>query len=173
MYDTDVLIVGAGPTGLALALELALQSVSFRIVERSAARSDKSRALVVQPRTLELLNRHGDAGSQLVSKGMKATGAVIYVNKRQVADINLTDFGFTSTAFPQPLIISQAETEHFLEGRLEAYGHQIEKSVSAKEIHQDDGRASVTIEREDGSLETIHAKYIVCQVNYDTSHHQC
>jgi len=59
MAETEVLIVGARPAGLMLALELAPQPIPFRITKASLVRSDKSRALVLHPRTLEFLARHG------------------------------------------------------------------------------------------------------------------
>lgn len=76
MYGCDVLIVGAGPVGTTLALELAYQKTSFRIIDQAPERSDKSRALVVQPRTLELLNRHGHA-EQLVPQGRVVWGGAV------------------------------------------------------------------------------------------------
>ncbi|KAH9905856.1 hypothetical protein F4778DRAFT_681677 [Xylariomycetidae sp. FL2044] len=87
MQEVDVLIVGGGPTGMALALELAAQGISYRIINKDAERSPYSRALAVQPRSLELLHRHGDARS-LVASGTTAEAAMICVNGRQIATIS-------------------------------------------------------------------------------------
>lgn len=59
MQDIDVLILGAGPTGLTLALELSVQNIPFYILSKKVARSQKSRALVMHSCTLEVLGRHG------------------------------------------------------------------------------------------------------------------
>jgi 2-polyprenyl-6-methoxyphenol hydroxylase-like FAD-dependent oxidoreductase len=83
MGDIDVLIIGAGPTGSVLALELATQNVSFRIIDSTPIRSDKSRALAVQSRSLELLNHHGIA-QKLIEGGFPNLGVRIFCNKRFV-----------------------------------------------------------------------------------------
>ena len=76
--DEPVLIVGAGPVGLTLALALRRQGVALRIVDKAAARTDKSKALVIWPRTLELLDIHGcaqlvvDAYETLTAEGIPA-----------------------------------------------------------------------------------------------------
>ena len=88
--DYDVLVVGAGPVGTALALELAIHRVSFRIIDRLPVRSDKSRALVMQPRTLELLNRHG-AADTIVQRGRTLRGGSTFINNRPAASANLDD----------------------------------------------------------------------------------
>ncbi|KAK3940838.1 putative aromatic compound monooxygenase YhjG [Diplogelasinospora grovesii] len=160
MQDADVLIVGAGPVGTALALELALHKVSFRIIDRDPVRSDKSRALVVQPRTLELLNRHG-AAQGLISRGRIAHGAAFFVNRKLVTKLNLDDLGTTDTEFPLPLMISQVQTEHFLDECLAKYGIRVERPVVAKDIVQDDDAVTATLEMPGGNIETARFKYAV------------
>jgi 2-polyprenyl-6-methoxyphenol hydroxylase-like FAD-dependent oxidoreductase len=102
MEDTDVLILGAGPTGTMLALELALQAIPFRIIDSVPTRSDMPRALIVQPGTLELFARHGIA-NDIAALGNVGTGARVFVNKKLAAELDLSDLGFDNTAFPLPL----------------------------------------------------------------------
>src|SRR5277367_7031173 len=83
---TDVLICGAGPVGLAMAAELTRYGLAVRIVEKNAQRTDKSKALVVWSRTLELLNRTGCTES-FISTGRKATGANISAGREPIARI--------------------------------------------------------------------------------------
>lgn len=161
MQSTDVLIIGAGPTGTTLALELALQSIPFRILDAAPTRTTQSRALVIQPRSLELLARHGLAPA-LLAAGAVGTGARIFVNKTQVAELDLSDLGFDDTPFPLPLWISQAETEHVLDEALRHYGHVVERPFTAEKIEQDDSGVTVVLRKgEDGSEERVRAKYVV------------
>ncbi|OCK95659.1 uncharacterized protein K441DRAFT_658371 [Cenococcum geophilum 1.58] len=105
MAETEVLIVGAGPAGLMLAPELASQPIPFRITEASLVRSDKSRALVLHPRTLEFLARHGIV-QNFLSRGTFNDSVRIFANRKFVFEIDLKKPPFRDTMFPNPLIIS-------------------------------------------------------------------
>jgi 2-polyprenyl-6-methoxyphenol hydroxylase-like FAD-dependent oxidoreductase len=160
MPDVDVLIVGGGPTGTMLALELAIQKVSFRIIDKEPVRSDKSRALVIQPRTLELLNRHGIA-RDIIALGTVGTGIYIFVNKKLAGKVDLDDLGFDDTVFPLPLWISQADTENLLDQALQRHGHKVERPFTAEKIEQDDTGVSVVLCGADGAEERFRCKYAV------------
>jgi 2-polyprenyl-6-methoxyphenol hydroxylase-like FAD-dependent oxidoreductase len=160
MQDIDVLIVGGGPTGTMLALELALHKVSFRIIDKEPARSDKSRALILQPRSLELMNRHGIVG-ELTKLGTTGVGARVFINKKLAADIDLDDLGFDDTAFPLPLWISQAETEHLLDNALKSHGHEVERPMTAEKVEQDDTGVNVTLRGPNNTEEQMRCKYVV------------
>jgi 2-polyprenyl-6-methoxyphenol hydroxylase-like FAD-dependent oxidoreductase len=160
MADVDVLIVGGGPTGTMLALELAMQKISFRIIDKEPVRSDKSRALVIQPRTLELLNRHGIA-HDIIALGTVGTGICVFVNKKLAGELNLDDLGFVDTAFPLPLWISQADTEHFLDQALQHHGHKVERPFTAEKIEQDDTGVTVLLRGADGDEGQLRCKYVI------------
>ena len=142
-----------------MALELALHQVSFSIVEKSPSPSDKSRALVLHPRSLELLRRHGIA-DDLMRRGTLGTGARVFVNKKKAAVFNFTDLGFDHTAFPQPLWISQAETEALLLSRLQSYGVEVERGVTAEGFEQDESGVTVTLSK-DGVTGHIRCAYVI------------
>jgi len=104
---TDVLIAGAGPVGLTLANELARYGVSVRIIDKAAARTDKSKALVLWPRSLELLE-HGGYVEPFLAAGNPATGAHLSDGSRTVAEVKLAGI---DTRYPFALMIPQSETE--------------------------------------------------------------
>src|SRR5204862_6838384 len=85
--ETDVLIVGAGPTGLMAALELASRGLSLRIIDKAPERSDKSRALAVQARSLEMLQKHG-LTERLIEAGQKAVHAQFIVGRGRRYDVD-------------------------------------------------------------------------------------
>ncbi|KAI1444543.1 FAD binding domain-containing protein [Annulohypoxylon stygium] len=157
--ETDVLIVGGGPTGVALALELAAQKIPFRLIDKDLQRSDKSRALGIQPRTLELMNRHGNV-RDFISRGNLSHGTTFYINGKKAADIDISGLA-DDTAFPLILIISQVETEVYLDECLANYGFAVERGLEAKSIVQDPKGVTVTLNKPDGTQETVRAKFVV------------
>src|SRR5258707_267403 len=108
----DVLVVGAGPTGLALAAQLHAYGGRFRIIDRSLDRAHESRALGVQPRTLEVLAALG-ISDELIRHGNRAVRVKLHFGHR-VAPVQLFDIGTSDTQYPYLLFISQAHTERIL-----------------------------------------------------------
>ncbi|KAI8954668.1 FAD-binding monooxygenase [Xylaria longipes] len=160
--QVDVLIVGGGPTGMTLALELATQGVSFRIIDKATERSPYSRALVVQPRTLELFNRHSPSDTEdLVAEGMTAPRASICVSAKKVADVNASDLKIPGTKFPSSMTITQFETERWLEKMLAKHAVQVEMGTEAKNIIQDAEGVTVTLSTKNGGEEEIRVQYVV------------
>ncbi|KAI0146758.1 pentachlorophenol 4-monooxygenase [Pestalotiopsis sp. NC0098] len=160
MTNVDVLIVGGGPTGQTLALELSAQQIPFRIINKSAERPPYSRALVIQPRTQELLNRYGNV-RELLGLGFSAATTTFAVKGKWVANMSSDWKGITTTQFLKPVVISQAETEKYLDTILAKQGVTIEMGVEAKTITPDADGVTVVLASEDGREETIRAKYVV------------
>lgn len=176
MSTTDVLVVGAGPVGMAMANELAMQGVSFRLVDKASARSDKSRAIGVHTRTMEVLSRYGDHVDELLAKAHKMRGNALWVNRKQYVLLD-QDQGqgqdeqqaaaaapgdeVPESRFPGPFVISQVDTEAFLERRLAERGVAVEYTVGAKSIAQDEEGVTVVLTKGDGSEETVRCKYVV------------
>ena len=102
-HDTDVLIVGAGPTGLVLALWLTRLGVRVRIVDKTAEPGTTSRALAVQARTLELYSQIGLADT-VVERGRKVAAVNLWVAGKKVAPLVFGDMGAGLSPFPYALI---------------------------------------------------------------------
>lgn len=164
--NADVLIIGAGPTGLALALELHVQNVSFRILDSKPIRSDKSRALVLHPRSLELLSRHDGIVPNLMKLGKQNLGLRMFVDKKYCFELDFSDegkdsIGFIDTEYRTPLMVSQAEIEGVMEARLKELGVEVERPMVAEKLSQD--AQGVTLSVRNSSidvLEEIRAKYV-------------
>src|ERR671935_227785 len=102
MRDAEVLIVGAGPTGLVLALFLERLGVRVRIVDKTAQPGTTSRAIAVQARTLELYRQIGIA-DDVVQRGLKFVAANLWVAGKQVGRVPFGDMGRGLSAFPYML----------------------------------------------------------------------
>ena len=86
--EKDVLIAGAGPVGLVMAIELARYGVAVRIIDKAPQRTDKSKALVIWSRSLELLERAG-CSAGLVDAGYKVSSLNISANRKSIAHFTL------------------------------------------------------------------------------------
>jgi 2-polyprenyl-6-methoxyphenol hydroxylase-like FAD-dependent oxidoreductase len=153
-----VLVVGAGPTGLTLAAFLRRWGVSVRIVDRNADRAMESRALGVQPRTLEVLHALGLA-DELIARGNPAAQLRIHGAGR-VAKAQLFDIGIHDTRFPFLLFVSQTETEAVLGEELAATGGAVERRVELVSYEQSDSGVRCLLRHPDGELEHVRARYL-------------
>jgi 2-polyprenyl-6-methoxyphenol hydroxylase-like FAD-dependent oxidoreductase len=154
----DVLVVGAGPTGLTLAAQLQALGASFRIVDRQPDRVHESRALGVQPRTLEVLRGLGVTG-ELLERGNDAIWLRLHAGGRTVR-VRLFGLGLADTAFPFLLFVSQAETEAILGDRLAAGGARVERTVELAAFTTDPDGVTCTLRHADGRTEQVQARYL-------------
>jgi 2-polyprenyl-6-methoxyphenol hydroxylase-like FAD-dependent oxidoreductase len=156
----DVLVVGAGPTGLTMATQLAARGIGCRIVDKAPVRSDRSRALVVHARSLELMQKMGIA-DELVELGRRTIKVTPFVNGRRAVDVEFGDIGVDDTPYPFVLFVSQAETERALEGHLESLGGKVERPVELLTFAQDPEGVDARLRHADGREEVVRARYIV------------
>jgi 2-polyprenyl-6-methoxyphenol hydroxylase-like FAD-dependent oxidoreductase len=149
MYDVEVAVVGAGPTGLALAAELRLAGITCRVFERRSDEPNITRAFAVHARTLELLDARGLA-EPLLSGG-------IHVPAISPAPGALLDLTTLPTRFPMLLIVPQSGTEQVLEKRARDLGAEIVRGVEVVGLDQDSGGVRLDLA---GSA-PVRAQYVV------------
>src|ERR671936_383234 len=123
--DTDVLVVGAGPTGLMLANQLGRRGVRALIVDRHAGPSLQTRALGVQARTLEIYSHLGIV-ERALELGKRATGANLWAEGRRAARVPLGDIGRDLSPYPFLLILGQDENERLLTEALRKYNVDVQ-----------------------------------------------
>jgi 2-polyprenyl-6-methoxyphenol hydroxylase-like FAD-dependent oxidoreductase len=155
----DVLIVGAGPTGLTLAAQLQAFGTSLRLIDRQLDRVHESRALAVQPRTLEVLTGLGLADT-MVERGNPAVELEMH-GRFRTTRAPLFDIGLDDTRFPFLLFLSQAETEAILGDHLVAGGARIERGVELVALTQHTDHAACTLRHRDGHTEQVGARHVV------------
>ncbi|MBV9449751.1 MAG: FAD-dependent monooxygenase [Streptosporangiaceae bacterium] len=159
METLDVLVVGAGPTGLVMASELLLHGAAVRLIEARRDRLDQSRAPGIQPRSLELFDRRGLA-RELISRGESVRRFVRYAPGHKPVEITL-DMGARDTRFPAMLMVSQTETEDILERHLASLGGKIEREVTLTGLRQETDGVDATVRHADGNEELIRVRYLV------------
>src|SRR5689334_4498703 len=154
-----VLIVGAGPTGLVLALSLTRLGVPVRIVDQAAEPGTTSRALAVQARTLELYQPLGLA-APVVDRGVRIVAANFWFRGRRVARAVFGDGGVGRSPFPYAVIFPQDEHERLLIDRLLQLGVSVERRVQLTAFDDAGDRVRARLRRADGSEETCEASYL-------------
>ena len=157
MSNADVLIAGAGPTGLTTAIELARRNVNVRIIERRTQPSTRSKALVVHARTLEFMDILGIA-DEMVSRGYTSPGIDFSSNSEK--PLRASMYGL-DTRFPFILVLPQAETEAILERRLNDLGVEVERGNTLTNFEEIDDGIHSTIEPIEGDSFKIQSRYLV------------
>jgi len=159
MPDTPVLIAGAGPTGLVLALWLTRLGVKVRIIDKAAEAGTTSRALAVQARTLELYHQVGiDAAA--IAAGVKVENLNMWVGGQRRASAPLKDLGKDLTPYSFALILPQDIHERLLIERLATLGVKVERTTELLRFTQHDRGVTATLRAPNGAEETCEAQYI-------------
>lgn len=155
---SEVLIVGAGPTGLALACDLRRREVSVRVVEQAAGLFPGSRGKGVQPRTLEVLDDLGVIAPMLASGGPAPVG-IVWQNGERRGEYRMFEDAAPSPAEPYtgPWLVPQWRTQEILYARLLELGGSVEFGAALRGLAQAGG--GVTAELSDGR--TVRARYAV------------
>lgn len=161
--STDVLVVGAGPTGLTLACELRRRGIDCRVVEKAAEPHHRSRGKGLQPRSLEILDDLGIAGAAL-ERGRRDNHLRLYVGGRLTAEIRIPARPpAPGVPYPDLLIIPQWCTEQVLRDRLESLGGRVEHGRELSSVEQDGEGVTATVRApaEGGAAARVRARYVV------------
>ncbi|AUX19628.1 FAD-binding monooxygenase [Sorangium cellulosum] len=157
----DALVVGAGPTGLTLAGELARRGLTVRIVDKALEPpSDHSRALAVQARTLELFSMMGIADAAM-EHGMRVMGLNVLLPRGRRARLPLLSFPELSTPIPGLFVIQQLDTEEVLASRLPRLGVTLERGVELASSSQDSAGVTCSLRHADGELEEVRSSWLL------------
>lgn len=159
MADTQILIAGAGPTGLVLALWLRRLGAAVRIIDKAAEPGTTSRAVAVQARTLEYYRQIGLA-DRLVADGYRFDALNFWIRGKPAAHVPLGEIGKGVSPYSFMLIYPQDQHERLLIERLAALGVKVERPVELVDFAETADGIRARLRRGDGSEETCRAAYL-------------
>ena len=148
--DADVLIVGAGPTGLMLANQFARRGVRYLLIDRHGGPARETRALGVQARTLEIYQKLGII-ERALELGKPGHGANLWANGVLKGHVPLGDAGGEITPYPYILILGQDDNERIMGERLRALGGAVQWNTELVALEQRADRVAATLKQPDGT----------------------
>lgn len=159
--DVDVLVVGAGPTGLTAACEAISHGLTVEIIDRKPCRSTFSKALVAHARTLEVFETMGIAEAVLAQGARFAALNTHFGRRRAAVRVDLLALDWGDTAYPFWLSIPQYATEQILETRLDELGGRVRWRTSLERIHERGDHVEATLTDADGRSSTVRSRWLV------------
>jgi 2-polyprenyl-6-methoxyphenol hydroxylase-like FAD-dependent oxidoreductase len=157
---TEVAIIGAGPTGLSLACQLARYGIDFVILEKNEGLTPYSKALGVHARTLEIYEQLGLAQSA-VEQGAIASKARLLKGGEVRAELDLSNLGAGLTAYPYVLFFEQSKNEQLLYDYLSSRGKKVLWQTELASFSQTEEKVTAHAKTADGGSQRIEAKYLV------------
>lgn len=154
---TEVLIVGAGPTGLTLAIELRRHNVDCILIDKNEGPIKTSNALAIQSRTLEILKEMGVV-DEVVERGQKLNGITLFAEDDLITHI---EFQKMKSPYPFAIGLPQRDTEAILNEKLKEMGGEIFRKRELIDFKQNDAGISAQILDESGEIVTVHAHWMV------------
>lgn len=157
--DVEVLIVGAGPTGLMLANQLVRRGVRPMIIDRHSGPAQQSRAMAVQARTLEIYSKMG-LSEQAHSLGAIGSGANMWANGKWTARIPIGDIGRSMSPFPYILMLGQDDNERIMGEQLHELGVDVQWNTELTAFEQHPAHVDITLRQPDDSTRRLQAAWV-------------
>ena len=156
--QVPVVIVGAGPTGVMLAIELARRGVEVRVLDKEPSRPRETRAIGIHARTLEIFHQLGLV-DQFLERGHRVDGFVIHTGARREIEGR---FGRLDSPYPFMLTLSQEQTQRILDERLESLGVKIERATTVVDLRNEPDGVELRLNRTEERRErTLTADWVV------------
>lgn len=158
--NTEVVIVGAGPTGLSLAAQFVRYGIDFVIIDHKEGVTNLSKALAVHARTLEIYEQLGLADEAITRGAIIEKGAIMHDGKIR-AELDFKGFGKDLSPFPFVLTLEQSKNEELLYEYLKSNGKEVWWQTELESLAQDGAGVTATVKSANGEIQPITAKYIV------------
>jgi len=157
--DTDVLIVGAGPTGLMLANQLARRGVKPIIIDRHSGPAQQTRAMAVQARTMEIYAQMGLA-EEALALGRTTVAMNMWTNGQHSARVPIGDIGANLSPFPFVLMLGQDDNERIMGAKLRELGVRVAWNTELVSFEQKADHVVAQVRQPDGTVRSITAAWI-------------
>ncbi|HSH53641.1 MAG TPA: FAD-dependent monooxygenase [Methylotenera sp.] len=157
---TDVVIVGAGPTGLSLACQLIRYGIDFVIIDSKEDVTPYSKALGVHARTLEIYEQLGIAEQAVAQGTIAGKLRLVYANKIR-GELNLSNIGEGMSQYPYMLVLEQSKNEQLLYDYLQTHGKDVLWQTTLDSLSQTDTEVTAQVTHARGNTSVIKAKYLV------------
>ena len=158
--NTDVIIIGAGPTGLSLACQLIRYGIDFVIVERNETITPFSKAIGVQARTLEIYDQIGLA-QPAIERGTIAKRVRLIEGGEVRGEMHLSNFGKDLSQYPYILMLEQSKTEELLYEFIKRQNRDVLWSTELETLSQDDSGVTAEVKTPSGESQKIRGKFLV------------
>ena len=156
---TDVLIIGAGPTGLALACQLVRYGIDFLIIEKKEGVTPYSKAIGVHARTLEIYEQI-DLAERAVEQGAVAGKGRLIVDGEVRGELDFANIGEGLSPYPFVLMLEQSKNEQLLYEYLLSHGKEVQWETELEDFTATDSIVTARIKTSDGKTQTVEAKYL-------------